>query len=134
MDLSQINLVAVLVAALSTFAVGFAWYSPPVFGRVWMRANGFSEEDARRGNPALVFGGSLVLSLIMAFNLAMFLGPAPGVGWGAAAGALAGGGWVATGFGVIYLFEHRPLSLWLVNGGYHLVAFTAMGAIIGAWP
>jgi hypothetical protein len=36
--------------------------------------------------------------------------------------------------GVTYLFERRPLALWVINGGYHTVAFVVMGAILGLWP
>ena len=35
--------------------------------------------------------------------------------------------------GVHYLFERKPFALWLVNGGYSVVALTIMGLIIGAW-
>jgi hypothetical protein len=35
--------------------------------------------------------------------------------------------------GVIYLFEQRSLKLWLINSGYQVVAYTMMGAILGAW-
>ncbi len=35
-------------------------------------------------------------------------------------------------FGVKYLFECKPLRNWLINGGYNLAVFAAMGAIIGA--
>jgi hypothetical protein len=70
----------------------------------------------------------------MALNLAAFLsGPDTTVAWGATAGALAGVGWVALGIGVVALFERRPLAYTLVNGGYWAVAFTVMGAILGAW-
>ena len=48
-------------------------------------------------------------------------------------GMRAGLFWVASGVGVLYAFERRPLSHWLVNGGYHTVAYTMMGAILGAW-
>jgi hypothetical protein len=41
--------------------------------------------------------------------------------------------WVGGGLGVIYLFEQRPLKHWLVNAGYMTIAFTLMGAILGAW-
>jgi hypothetical protein len=34
------------------------------------------------------------------------------------AGGAAGLGWVATAFGIVYLFEARPLAQWLVNAGY----------------
>ena len=37
------------------------------------------------------------------------------------------------GLGVVYLFEQRPLKLWLVNAGYMTVAFSVMGAILALW-
>lgn len=51
--------------------------------------------------------------------------------FGTLAGLAAGLGWVATFLGVIYLFEKRAPALGLVNGGYSVVALTAMGAILG---
>ena len=48
------------------------------------------------------------------------------------AGFSAGLCWVAASYGITYLFEHRQLKLWLVNGGYHTLQFTLFGAIIGA--
>jgi hypothetical protein len=35
--------------------------------------------------------------------------------------------------GILYLFEHRPLKLFLVNGGYCMLALVIMGGILGAW-
>jgi hypothetical protein len=133
MDPSQINWLAVAAAALSTFVVGGLWYSPALFARPWMRANGLSEERLRQGGVGKVFGGAAVLALVMAVNLAFFLGKDAGAAWGAGAGALAGVGWVGAGLGTLYLFERRPLALFLINGGYMAVAFTLMGTIIGAW-
>lgn len=82
----NINIWAVLAAAVSAFLLGGAWYSPLLFGRAWQRAAGLSEEQLKAGNPAVVFGGSLVLSLVAAFVFAMFLGPNPAMtlalGWG----------------------------------------------------
>ena len=134
MNPNQINWIAVLVAAVSTFLIGGLWYSPLLFGKAWMRANGFTEEGVQGFNKARAFGGSLVLALVMAANLAMFLADAKTtLVWGMTAGALAGGGWVATGLGVVALFENRSWTYILINGGYHLVSFVCMGAILGAW-
>jgi len=36
--------------------------------------------------------------------------------------------------GVNNPFEQRPFRLWLINAGYQVVNFAAMGAVIGAWP
>ncbi len=134
MDLSNINYLAVLVAALSTFMLGGLWYSPMLFGKAWMRTNSFSESDLQTFSKARMFGWSFIFSLIMSLNLAMFLaGPNTDVTWGMIAGALAGVGWVAMAIAIISVFENRSGAYILINGGYMTVAFTVMGAILGAW-
>ena len=49
------------------------------------------------------------------------------------AGFAAGLFWVTTSFGINYLFERKPLRLFLINGGYHTLQFTLIGAILGLW-
>jgi hypothetical protein len=134
MDASNINYLAVLVAALSTFLLGGLWYSPLLFGKAWMRANNFNDADVQTFSKARMFGWSFVFSLVMAVNLAMFLaGPGTNVTWGMTAGFLAGFGWVAMAIAIISVFENRSWAYILINGGYMTVAFVIMGAIIGAW-
>lgn len=131
--MEQLNLLAVIVAAVSSFVIGGLWYSPVLFHRAWMKANGFAEADVAGGNMAKIFGLSFVFAVVMALNLAMFLN-APGTtaAWGATAGALAAI-WVALGIGTVALFERRPWTYTAVNGGYWLVSFVVMGFILGAW-
>jgi Protein of unknown function (DUF1761) len=132
MNLHTVNLWAVFVAALSAFLVGGLWYSPLLFAGVWKRANGFANELPRAG--AKVFALSFLFSLVMAFNLAMFLNdPKTTAAWGATAGFLAGFGWAAMGIAIVSLFERKPASYVLINGGYLTVALTLMGLILGAW-
>lgn len=131
--MADVNYVAAAVAALSSFVVGGVWYSPILFAKAWQREAGLSDEQVRAG-AARAYGGSFVLSLVVAINLAFFLGRNAGVGWGAGAGALAGIGWAAASLAIIFLFERRSLALIVIDGGYLAVAYTAMGAIIGAWP
>lgn len=133
MDLSKLNLLAIALAAASTFLLGGLWYSPILFARSWMREAGLTEEQTRQAPLARVFGFSALASLVMAFNLAAFIGPKASLGFGLFAGLAAGLGWVAMSLGVIYLFEQRSLRLWLINSGYQVVAYTMMGAILGAW-
>lgn len=133
MDAININLGAVIVAALANFAVGGLWYSPALFGRAWMRVNGFSEDDLRRGSPARIFGVALIFSLLMALNLAAFLGGEATLGFAVLASLAAGLGWAALGLGVVALFERRSWGYILINGGYLTVSFTVMGVILGAW-
>lgn len=128
----EVNLLAVLAAAVSSFVLGGLWYSPALFGNSWMRLTGQSEEKLKSGSMATIFGGAFLLNLISAWVFAMFLGPKPGIAFGAGAGFAAGLCWVAAAFGVNYLFERRPFGLWLVNGGYVTVQFLLIGLILGA--
>ncbi len=128
----DINWLAVLAAALSSFLVGGLWYSPLLFQKPWMKYSGLTPEQSAAGNPAIIFGGAFVLSLIAAAMFAVFLGkmePVMATAYGFSAGLC----WVATSFGTNYLFERKPLPLFLINGGYHTVQFTLIGLILGLW-
>jgi hypothetical protein len=129
----HLNYMAIIAAALSTFLIGGLWYSPALFGKAWMRENGFTEESLKGGNMAKIFGLAFLLGLVAAINLAMFMGPESNAGMGALWGFLAGFGWVATFVGTHYLFERRSFKLFLINAGYSIVALTVMGVIIAAW-
>ncbi|HSR41197.1 MAG TPA: DUF1761 domain-containing protein, partial [Longimicrobiales bacterium] len=72
MDLGAINWLAVVVAAVSTFILGGLWYGP-LFGKTWMAASGMTEEKAKQGNMAMIFGVSFLLQLVAAAVLAMFI-------------------------------------------------------------
>ena len=129
---SSINWLSVIVAAVSAFLIGGIWYGP-LFGQAWMRASGFTEEALSKRNMPMVFGLSLLLALLAAFNLEMFIGAEATVGCGTMAGFLAGFGWVAAFLGILYLFEMKSMAAFLINAGYCITALTAMGAILGAW-
>lgn len=129
----SINWLAAIAAAVSAFVLGGLWYSPALFGNAWMRATGLTPEELGRANPAVTYGVSFVLALIASVVFALFLGPAPALGFAIGAGASAGLCWVAASFGINYLFERKRFSLFLINGGYHTVQFTLYGLILGLW-
>lgn len=137
MDMSAavaaINYWAVLIAAVACFVVGGLWYSPLLFHRVWMHAAGLSEAQLQNANMGMIFGVAFLLQVLAAFVLAMFLGPQADFAFGVTAGLMVGVAWVATAFGVVYLFERRPLRLFWINAGYQVAVFALMGAILGSW-
>lgn len=128
-----LNWFAIIAASLLSFVVGSMWYSPILFGKLWQSEAGLSDEKLKNGNMGLIFGGAFILIFISMFNLAMFLGPAADLAFGIMAGFMTGFGWVATSIGVLYLFERRSIKLFFINAGYHIICFTASGAILGAW-
>ena len=69
--------------------------------------------------------------LIAAAFLAAFVGRDPNVPRAVGVGLAVGVGWVATSFGVNYLFAGRKLALFAIDAGYNVVLFALMGVIIG---
>jgi hypothetical protein len=120
-----------LIAALSAFALGGLWYSPLLFGKAWQRESGLSDEKLQAANKGLIFGVSFVLCLIAAVAFSMVIGTEPGFFMALHSGIGIGLAWVATSFGVNYLFELKSLKLWFINAGYHTLQFTIYGLVFG---
>ena len=133
MDFSTINWLAVVVAAVSSFAIGSLWYSPVLFSKPWQKESGMTDEKIKSGNMGKIFGLAFVLSFIISLCLALLFAGQVGFTDGLMYGFFTGAFWVATAIGILYLFEHRSLKLWFINAGYHIVSFTVMGGILGAW-
>ena len=128
--MNDMNLGAVLTAAVSAFLLGGAWYSPLLFGRIWARE---ANQPAQPGHPAGVFGLGFVFALISAVAFAAWLGPQPTLSRGVSLGLSAGAGMVAASFGLNYQFAQRSIKLLLIDGGYHAAQFTLYGVILGIW-
>mgnify|MGYP000891368587 FL=1 len=126
----DVNILAVAAAGASSLVLGGIWYSPKLFGNRWMTLAGLTEDQIKSGSMPMIFGGALALSLLAAFVFSMFLGPKPSLMFGLGAGFSAGLCWVAAGLGINYLFERRPLALFLINGGYFTLQFTLIGVTL----
>ena len=156
----EMNYLAILVAAASSFVVGFIWYNPKVFGTIWMNEIGMTEEKARQANMAKVFGLSFVFAFMLAFMLPTIvihqIGAAQLAGGNANDPALiaflevhgdmfrtfqhgALHGFFAALFFVLPvlaingLYEQKSLNYIFVTSGYWMVTLTIMGAIICGW-
>lgn len=127
-----VNWLAVVVAAISMFVFGGVWYSA-LFARPWQAAAGVSDEALKNANMPLIFGVAFVLSLLMAANLAFLLAGVADVGSAVGYSVAAGLGFAAFGLSMVAMFERRPLTYHLINGGYLTVAFVVMGLILALW-
>ena len=63
----EFNFLAILVAALTSFVVGYVWYNPKVFGTIWMKEAGLTQEQLEKGNMLKIFGLTFVYALMLAF-------------------------------------------------------------------
>ena len=136
LDLGNINYIAVVVAIVINMALGAAWYSPLLFAKPWMAANDLTEESiSEAGSATKGYVVAVIASIVIAFAIALFA-QASGVDTaveGLLLGLAAGLGFVATTFAANYIFESRPLKLYLINAGYPVVSLALIGLLIGAW-
>lgn len=133
-----INYVAVLVAALASIVLGFAWYGP-LFGKQWMAMMGFTKESidaAKKKGMAKTYVLMAVGSLVMAYVLAhaLVFASAYTKTVGVSAGLMVGF-WNWLGFVMPVkmgdqLWGGKPWMLLVLDGGYYLVSLCAMGVIL----
>ena len=64
-----INWIAVLCSGLVPIIIGFIWYNPKVFGTAWMKAADMNEEKIQGGNMPLIFGLSILFSVMLAMAI-----------------------------------------------------------------
>lgn len=131
-DLSQVNWLAVAIAAATRVVIGFVWYSPAVFGRRWAAAVG---RDLPRpvAIAPLADIGSVIQGLVMAYVLALFAGGA-GIAGGLVVAGLVWLGFVATTTLSVVVYEGRSVEYWAIRVGYLLASLLTMGAILGFFP
>jgi uncharacterized SAM-binding protein YcdF (DUF218 family) len=141
MSFMTFNLWSVLVAGIATMVVGFLWYSPMLFARPWMVAMGYDPEDKARMEEMRKSAGksyaiSFVASLVSAFVLGKIINVASvdTALYGMKIGFAVWLGFVTTVQLTAKLFGNQSTKLYLINTGYQLVCYLAMGAILAVWP
>ena len=98
-----------------------------------MQEIGLTEETIEKSNMVRTFVATIVLQFIAATALAVFLGNESSWLTGLHDGATIGLVWIASSYAITYLFEQRSMRIFLINAGFYVVLFSAMGVILGAW-
>ena len=129
-----VSWLAIIIAAVIKFLIGWGWYSPPVFGKQWQQLANVTDEQLKSGlTQALV--AEAIGDLIMAYILARFAAHYGAVTLidGVIVGFMAWLGFVATVMANQIFYERKPQQLVAINAGYMLVSLVVMGAIVGIW-
>jgi len=132
-DLKRINYLAVLVSAIAGMVLGGIWYSPGVFGARWMAAAGLTAPP--EGSMIQAYAMGFIVALVVAFCLALVIDWVKGESWrcGVVVAIVCWLGFAATVRADNVIFGGRPIGLFWIDGGYDLVSYIVMGAIIGSW-
>lgn len=134
--LQEVNYWAPLAGTIASGLLGFLWYGPTGFQNNWMKLVGLKKKDLdNRDGMTVLFLTMYVVYFLAAVMLAtvLVMSGLSGGGDGAVTGAIIG---LTAGMGPLmstYGFARRKFDLALIDGGYILVTFTVMGAIVGMW-
>jgi len=130
----NINLWAVLIAAITKVIIGSFWYSPLILGKSWMHENGFTDEDFKKGHPIWLMAlMSIFFAFVAALAMATFITPQWNMISGAGMGAIISIVWISASKANTTIYENYSLKHYLIHAGYDFCSYTAMGAILGAW-
>jgi len=132
-ELTDVNWIAIVVSTLVAYVIGGVWYSPKLFGQVWMDEHGHTEESL--GNPAKAMGLTLITSTVSSWVLAVLISNMniARIQDGAVLGIL-------IGIGILFatrfsdgLYNNQSTKLALIEGGYRAVYTLVVCIILSAW-
>ena len=134
----KINYLAVVASAVAYWILGALWYSPLLFARPFIALRGWTPEELaaiQATSHAGEIGAAFLTSLVLAYVLAHFV---KFTGAETVKSGMLMGFWLFIGFVLTtnletVIFEGRPLGLYLINNGYHLVGLLGMGALLAVW-
>lgn len=128
----QSNILAILVAVIASFVVGFIWHGP-LFGKKWMEYNNMKKPDTVKFSDMVP---GIVASVVMAFVQAAILGRAfelvslTGIGQALLIGAIISIPF--TGLAIVnhYAWEGKKPGHMLLDGSYNLASTLAIAAVL----
>lgn len=120
------QIIAILVAALSNFALGALWYSPLLFCKVWQLEAGLSdaqikENGEKHGPKPFIY--SFIYAVLAAIGFSILTKHTHSLSENIYLGLIVGVLFVATSLGVNYQFANRSNKLFLIDAGYHAIQF-----------
>jgi Protein of unknown function (DUF1761) len=141
MDL-HVNMVAILVAVVVNFILGFVWYTP-LFGKAWGKEMGYdpnvpADKSLMMKAPALMVIGNFLFAYVFAHNIAAWQ-YVPGLKeMGTTSNALSSALFTWLGFyfpGELgaTVWEKKSWKLFAINSGYQLASLLVVAFILTCW-
>jgi len=133
---SEVNWLAVLVAAIAYFSAGAIWYHKNVFGTKWAQGHGLNMNDpeAKKGAGKIMmmsFLSFVVITIALALlvvklNLSAFMS-------GVKLGLITGVGFSWMTIYISYLYTKKPASIHIIDGMYHVIGQIIAAIILCLW-
>ena len=135
--LSQVNWLAVAVAALAYFILGSLWFAA-IFGKLWIQEVekiGIRINKPTKGQMTQKMIQTLVGNFIIVVAVAYVVFVAGSVTWqnGLKLGLICGIGFAVAVMLVAYTWESRSYKLIAIDAGYPLVGIVMAAIILSVW-
>jgi hypothetical protein len=134
--LSDINWLAVLVAAVAYFMLGAIWYSKALFAPRWAKLVGLDmNSDSNKKGLGAMMMGSFMLIVVTCVALALLVVRMDLFVFTSALklGLITGLCFATTAVSISFIYEKRPMALYFIDCGYHLVGHLAAAIILVMW-
>lgn len=130
-----LNYWAIIVSTIISIVIGSLWYSPLLFGKAWMAMMGMRKEDVKKDQANKAYTITIIGALVLAYVMSHFVDyiGSTTISQGAQTGFWTWLGFQATTSISMAAFENKPMKLWAINSGFHLVQFLIVGAILAVW-
>ncbi len=131
-----LNYAAILVAGLVNMMIGAAWYSPALFGNIWMKGMKINKKDIKMDKTmGLRYAVAFVMGLLMVYILAHYIDymQADTASEGAETAFWPWLGFIIPVMAGDVLWNGKPFSVFAINTGHYLVALMAAGVLLASW-
>jgi hypothetical protein len=132
-DLQNLDYLAVAIATITSYVLGFIWYHWAVFGEAWANALDLTKEQADKTEGlGGAFAISLVSGLIKTIFLALLMSATnrSGAIGGAFFGVVVATVFTVTSIGYYNGFARTPSKLTLINSAHSAIELALIGAVI----
>ena len=127
MDFASLNLLAIVLAAISSMVVAFIWYAPPVFGKLWLEVSGMEDPGMEpltvvKGFVNSVFIAAVFAVLYQMVGVTTFMDALPYMllMWGV----------IISSQAAAVIWGGMAIKLFFVEIGFYLVSYLAIAEVL----
>lgn len=132
---SQLNILAIIVSIITNMVIGMLWYSPVLFGNIWLKLSGFKASDISSDESKKAMSFSVIPATLLIFSLAIIivLTDTKTILNGLFIGSFVSLGFIGGSYLNLVFFERRGIKLTLINLGYYFTSLNVASIILILW-
>ncbi len=134
--IENINFVAVIVSAIFASAIGSIWYSPLLFGAVWMKSIGLTLEKGELSKKEMMIATwkGVCIHIALFFIIALYLDIVKSTNYSIIKIIVSLIVLLSVGSIQSVVWERRPFTYFLIQSGYIALIVMSGVVIISLWP